>query len=97
MLRDHAEELHVTAPRAAIQATLDATREQLRERSARVVVADVLRAEHEPSFSVEDENLIGHKLPTATRRVAPGCTSSFATSAGRSCSPPATPMAGGVS
>lgn len=70
MLRDHGEELRVQASSAAIQATLDATRDQLRHRTANVVIEDVQRAEGRLSFSVDVENLTGHKLPTAhpTRR-----------------------------
>jgi len=70
MLRDHPEELRVDASTAAIQATLDATRDQLRNRSARIVIQEVERDGKALAFSVDVENLTGHKLPTAhpTRR-----------------------------
>ncbi len=70
MLRDHADELEVQASSAALQATLDATREQLRELTARVSIVDVLRQDSRLTFAVHVENLTGHKLPTGhpTRR-----------------------------
>ena len=70
MLRDHADELRVQAPAAALEATLAATRSQLRERSARVAIEGGKRTENALAFEVHLENLTGHKLPTAhpTRR-----------------------------
>ena len=71
MLKDHAQELGVVAPPAALQATLDATRDQLEHRTARLAIDAPTWADQKLSFSVEVENLTGHKLPTAhpTRRV----------------------------
>jgi hypothetical protein len=70
MLRDHPEQLGAAAPGASFQATLEATREQLHERTARVAIEDVRRGRSGLSFAVRVENLTGHKLPTAhpTRR-----------------------------
>jgi len=70
ILRDHAEELRVTASREALERTLEATREQLARRSARVSVDDVRADGGTLAFRVRVENLTGHKLPTAhpTRR-----------------------------
>lgn len=71
MLRDHAEELGVRAPAAAVQATLDATRYQLRNRTAGVAIEDVRSDGRSVTFGVQVVNLAGHKLPTGhpTRRV----------------------------
>lgn len=63
LLRDHAEELGVTAPREALEATLAATRAQL-ARSARVTIEEARRTEEGLAFAVRVENRAGHKLPT---------------------------------
>ncbi len=70
MLRDHAEELDVVAPAAAFDATIAATRAQLRELTARVHVERLERVGDELRFAVAVDNLTGHKFPTAhpTRR-----------------------------
>jgi hypothetical protein len=70
MLRDHREELGVLASASTLQRVLDATRDQLHERAARVAVEGVERTAGRLSFHVDVENLTGHKLPTAhpTRR-----------------------------
>ncbi len=69
MFRDHGEELGAAAPREAFEATLEATREQLRERTAAVRVSGE-RREGGLDLEVEVRNLAGHKLPTGhpTRR-----------------------------
>lgn len=66
MLRDHAEELRVTAPADAFDATLDATREQLSARTARVDIRRVEAGEDEERLALEVAvtNLSGHKLPS---------------------------------
>jgi hypothetical protein len=70
LLRDHADELGVQAPREAFDALIAATREQLETRSARVTLLEPSRQGERLAFSVQVENLTGHKLPTAhpTRR-----------------------------
>lgn len=71
ILRDHAQELRVAAPAAAFDATIEATRDQLQNRSARISVVDVERDAERVRFAVDVVNLTGHKLPTGhpTRRV----------------------------
>ena len=70
MLRDHGPELGATAPREAFEATLEATREQLGERTAALGVSGERTAEG-LDLEVAVRNLTGHKLPTGhpTRRV----------------------------
>ncbi|MEM7164339.1 MAG: hypothetical protein AAF581_02690 [Planctomycetota bacterium] len=70
ILRDNAKALGVGTPAYAFNATIEAAKEQLRERSARVSVVDVSRAAGKLRFGVKVENLAGHKLPSAhpTRR-----------------------------
>ena len=65
MLRDHAEELGVTAHPSFFDATIEATRDQLQKRSARVTLLEAARADGQLEFRVRVENLAGHKLPTA--------------------------------
>lgn len=71
ILAEHAAELGVLAPREAFEASIAATREQLRRRSARVAIEALEREGDRLAFEVEIQNLAGHKLPTAhpTRRV----------------------------
>lgn len=70
MLRDNAEQLRVSAPPSAIQATLQATRNQLQHHTATIAIEAVQNTGGAFSFDVNVENLTGHKLPTAhpTRR-----------------------------
>ncbi|MFT5048832.1 MAG: cytochrome c553 [Chlamydiales bacterium] len=70
MLRDHADELGVQASPDAMQATIDATRDQLQNRTANLAIEGVESGAGRLSFNVDVENLTGHKLPTAhpTRR-----------------------------
>lgn len=70
MLRDHADELDVDAPAEAFDAIIAATREQLRERTARVSVERFERVGDELALDVRVDNFTGHKFPTAhpTRR-----------------------------
>ena len=70
MLRDHREELGVTATPAALEATIEATSVQLRTRTARLSVGALQSKGRELRFHVDVENLTGHKFPTAhpTRR-----------------------------
>jgi len=64
MLADHAEELAVAAPRAALLATAEAARAQLEHRTARVAIEDVTAGGGRLAFRVRVDNLTGHKLPT---------------------------------
>ena len=64
MLADHADELAVAAPRAALVATAAAARAQLETRTARVAIADVEARGERLAFRVRVDNLTGHKLPT---------------------------------
>ena len=70
ILRDHAEALGVLASEAALDATLEATRLQLRRDTAKLSLVEFRREGRELGFDVEVENLTGHKFPTAhpTRR-----------------------------
>ncbi|QDU65209.1 multiheme c-type cytochrome [Engelhardtia mirabilis] len=70
MLRDHPEALGVEAPAEAFEASVAATRAQLRERTARVRIGDLRDSDDKLSFAVSVQNLTGHKLPSAhpTRR-----------------------------
>ena len=70
MLKDHAAELNVQASQEALQATIDATREQLQKRTTRLSIGDVKPSPQGLSFHVDVLNLTGHKFPTAhpTRR-----------------------------
>jgi hypothetical protein len=65
MLRDHAEELGVTAPAAAFDATIAETRAQLGERTARLAIGKLERSGDRLDFAVGVENLTGHKFPSA--------------------------------
>jgi len=74
MLRDHADELGIDVPAAAFDATLDATRAQLQQRSARLELRDVKRSKSNAADGTERElfelaldvqNLTGHKFPSA--------------------------------
>lgn len=70
MLRDHADELGVQAPTKTLDAAIEATREQLRTRSASVAIESARRESGRLLVDVRVENHAGHKLPTAhpTRR-----------------------------
>lgn len=65
ILRDNAEELGVTAHPFAFDATIEATRAQLRNRSARVSIRDAVLEDEQLRFRIDVQNLAGHKLPTA--------------------------------
>lgn len=71
ILRANREELGVLAPDAAFEATIQATREQLSQRTARVEVRSIEREAGRLDFDVAVTNLAGHKLPSAhpSRRV----------------------------
>lgn len=64
MLRDNSELLGVQAPRAAFDATIAATREQLEQRTARVTIEEVTEDAGALRFDVVVTNFTGHKLPT---------------------------------
>ncbi len=70
MLRDHPEELKVSASKEALQATIDAARTQLRKHTASLQVQNVQGTEQGLRFAVTLTNHTGHKFPTAhpTRR-----------------------------
>lgn len=71
LLRDNPEELRVFASEAAFEATIEATRRQLRTRTARISIGDVQRRGEKLRIPVHITNLAGHKLPTGfpSRRV----------------------------
>ncbi len=64
LLRDHSEALGVTAPRAAFDATIAATNEQLQHRSAALGLSPLRVVDGRTEFDVTIQNLTGHKLPT---------------------------------
>jgi len=64
MLRDHRDELDVTAETAAFDRMAAATRRQLAESTARLTISAIARDEGAAVFSVQVENLTGHKFPT---------------------------------
>jgi hypothetical protein len=64
LLRDHADELGVTASRAAFERVLADTRAFLAHESARLEVVRVARDGLRLEFDVRVENLAGHKLPS---------------------------------
>lgn len=70
MLREHAEELGVEAPRESFDATLEATRDQLQRRTVQVSIEGLQRDGGQVRFGVALRNLTGHKFPTGhpTRR-----------------------------
>jgi hypothetical protein len=70
ILRDHADALHVKAPREAFDATIEAARRQLQERTARIVIEEARRDDDLLHIVVGVRNLAGHKFPTghASRR-----------------------------
>ena len=65
ILRDNAAALGVTAPAAAFDATIAATHDQLRNRTARVTIPSIARTGGELDVVVRIENLCGHKYPSA--------------------------------
>jgi hypothetical protein len=64
IFRDHRAALAPTITEAAWEATLAATREQLRERTARLFAATPQRVDRHVRGEVLIANLAGHKLPT---------------------------------
>lgn len=64
MFRDHGAELSATAPAAAFQDTLEATRDQLENRSASLSIDSVTQVDDRLTVDVLVTNLAGHKLPT---------------------------------
>jgi hypothetical protein len=64
LLREHADDLDVTAEREALAMMADATREQLAERTARLSISAIEHDGATAKFSVSIENLTGHKFPT---------------------------------
>lgn len=64
ILAENAEELDVIAEPAALERAAAATRKQLAERTARLTVSEIERDEGNAKFSIEVENLTGHKFPT---------------------------------
>lgn len=70
ILRDNREALGVTVPAYAFDATIEAARAQLRERTAKVEIVELKREPGKLSVGVSVQNLAGHKLPSGhpTRR-----------------------------
>lgn len=64
LLRQHKEELGVTARNDALERAAAITRRQLADATARLAVLDLRRADGRLEFDVEVENLTGHKFPT---------------------------------
>lgn len=64
LFRDHPE-LRARAPRKAFDSTIAAVRDQLRHRTARVEIQDVVLEDQQLRFGVKIQNLAGHKLPSA--------------------------------
>jgi len=64
MLRDHAQELGVSASKSALERVLSATRTQLAHSTARVAVRNGRRSEGVLEFDLALENLAGHKFPS---------------------------------
>jgi cytochrome c2 len=64
MLREHREDLDVQAEAEALARMAEATRRQLRERTAHVAIEDARRDGETLSFAVRVTNQTGHKFPT---------------------------------
>ncbi|QDV05213.1 hypothetical protein Poly30_07090 [Planctomycetes bacterium Poly30] len=64
LLRDNAEELGVTAPTEAFDATIEATRDQLEHRTASLALSELRNVDGRTEFDVTVTNLSGHKLPS---------------------------------
>jgi len=64
MLQAHREELDVIAEEAALARVVAATRKQLAEKTAKIEISEIERADGMARFSVNIENLTGHKFPT---------------------------------
>ena len=65
LLRDNAEALGISAPKAAFEASLTAIQKMLREQTARVTIGETTRQEQTLRIPVSIQNLCGHKFPTA--------------------------------
>jgi hypothetical protein len=64
MLNRYRLDLGVTAPAHELEASAAATERQLQSDTARLRIADAVRAGTNASFTVLIDNLTGHKLPT---------------------------------
>jgi hypothetical protein len=64
ILKQHRDELDVTAENAAFDRTIAATRRQLAEATARIAIDEPRRVDGVLQFAVRIENLTGHKFPT---------------------------------
>jgi hypothetical protein len=64
LMADHAEELGVLAPPAALRDTAALTRRQLQERTATIAIEEASHDGEFLGFDVVVTNLTGHKLPT---------------------------------
>lgn len=65
LLRDNAEALGISAPKAAFESSLTAIQKMLREQTARVTIGETTRQEQTLRIPVSIRNLCGHKFPTA--------------------------------
>jgi hypothetical protein len=70
ILRDNPDALHVKAPAEAFDAAIAASRQLLREETARISIREAAREGDKLYIVVDVENLTGHKFPTghASRR-----------------------------
>lgn len=64
LMADHADELGIEAPPAALRDTARATRRQLAQDTATVSILELRREEGALRFAVDVQNRTGHKLPT---------------------------------
>lgn len=64
LMAEHREALGIKAGTEALKRMARATRAQLAERTAQVLVSKVRREDGQLAFEVEVRNLTGHKLPT---------------------------------
>ncbi|MFK7738772.1 MAG: multiheme c-type cytochrome [Planctomycetota bacterium] len=64
LLREHGDELYVEAEPEQFEALAAATRHQLRHDTATVAVSELARVNGRLDFSIDVQNLTGHKFPT---------------------------------
>tara|TARA_R110002096_G_scaffold24453_12_gene77169 strand:- start:39722 stop:41326 length:1605 start_codon:yes stop_codon:yes gene_type:complete len=64
LMADHAEELGILAPPAALRDTADLTRQQLQNKTAKLSIEHASHDGEFLGFEVVAQNLTGHKLPT---------------------------------